>query len=215
MLHLHTDAVLEITIHSAHGLQDVERGGKNDCYARVAIDLEDKKAFQKTDVKKNSGSDPTWEELVVIREVKPEHTYLYVEILDEETGIDAPIAFAAIPLAQVNETNKKSLSARYDVYNENKVAMGEISLTIRIVQPGQESSGRITYDGENFKKGQSEVDEQQLKRFKKLLLADKAQDVGATGALLGGFAALGAGFMARQKAEAAKQRDAALAEGEQ
>ncbi|KAG0281730.1 hypothetical protein BGZ95_011648 [Linnemannia exigua] len=154
MLHLHTDTVLEVTIHAARGLQDVERGGKNDAYARVSVELNNKKAYHSTEVKKNSGSDPSWEQLIEIREVKPEHTKLYVEILDEDAGADAPIAYTAIPLAQVYETHNKSLSGRYDVYNKNGIALGEISLTIRVVEPGKESTGRITYDGE-FKKHES------------------------------------------------------------
>ncbi|KAF9910689.1 hypothetical protein EC991_005674 [Linnemannia zychae] len=212
MLHLHTDAALEITIHSAHNLQDVERGGKNDAYARVSVDLDNNKAYQETSVKKNSGESPSWEESFVIREVKPEHTDLWVEILDKETGADAPIAFAAIPLSQVNEAHNQSLSARFDVYNKNGLPQGEISLTIRVVQPGKESSGRITYDG-SFRRGESRVDEEQKKRFKKLLLKENAADVGGAAAL-GGLAALGAGFLAShlKKSEEAKKRDEALAE---
>lgn len=166
----------------------------------------------KTEVKSNSGAEPSWEQSFDIREIEEKHTDLYVEILDEDKGADAPIAYTAIPLNQVKEARNHSLSARFDLYNDHGVAQGEISLTIRIVQPGQESSGRITYDG-NFPKGESRVDEEQKKRFKKLVLKETASDVGAT-AFLGGVAALGAGFLAGQhkKSEEAKKRDEALAE---
>jgi hypothetical protein len=115
-------------------------------------------------------------------------------------------------LNQVKESHNQSLSARYDLYNEHSLVQGQVSLTIRIVNPGQESSGRITYDG-SFKKANSVVDEEQKKRFKKLILKEKAADVGGAAAL-GGFAALGAGFLANhmKKSEEAKKRDEALAE---
>lgn len=167
----------------------------------------------KTEVKKNS-AEPSWEQSFDIREIEEKHTDLYVEVLDDDNGADAPIAYTAIPLNQVKEAPNHSLSARYDLYNKHGVAQGEISLTIRIVQPGQESSGRITYDG-SFQKGVSRVDEEQKKRFKKLVLKENASDVGATAAL-GGLAALGAGFLASQvkKTGEAKNRDEAEAENQ-
>ncbi|KAF9147628.1 hypothetical protein BG015_010704 [Linnemannia schmuckeri] len=216
MLHLHTDSVLEVTVHSARGLKDVERFGKNDAFARISVDVDNSKQYEKfkTEVKKNSGSDPSWEQSFDIREVEDKHTDLYVEVLDDDNGADAPIAFAAIPLQQVKEAPNQSLSALYDLYNDHGVAQGQISLTIRIVQPGQVSSGNITYDG-NFNKGLSRVDEEQKKRFKKLRLKETATDVGGA-TVLGGIAALGAGFLASQarKNEEAKKRDEALAENQ-
>ncbi|KAG0300210.1 hypothetical protein BGZ97_003340 [Linnemannia gamsii] len=214
MLHLHTDSVLEVTIHSAHDLKDVEHLGKNDPYARISLEVDNSKFYDKfkTNVINNSGNDASWEETFELREVKDDHNTLYVEILDSEKGADAPIAFTAIPLNQVKESHNQSLSARYDLYNGHGLPQGEVSLTIRIVNPGQESSGRITYDG-SFKKANSVVDEEQKKRFKKLILKEKAADVGGAAAL-GGFAALGAGLLANhlKKSEEAKKRDEALAE---
>ncbi|KAF9283702.1 Extended synaptotagmin-1 [Linnemannia elongata] len=215
MLHLHTDSVLEVTVHSAHGLEKVERLGQNDPYVRLSVDVDNDKQYKKfkTETKSNS-ADPSWEQSFDIREVEDKHTDLYVEVLDEDKGADAPIAYTAIPLNQVKEAHNHSLSARFDLYNKHGVAQGEISLTLRIVQPGQESSGRITYDG-NFQKAVSRVDEEQKKRFKKLILKETASDVGAA-SVLGGFAAIGAGLLAGQhkKAEEAKKRDEALAENQ-
>ncbi|KAF8943563.1 hypothetical protein BGZ47_005303 [Haplosporangium gracile] len=216
MLHLHSDSVLEVTVHSAHDLKDVERFGKNDAFTRLSVDVDNSKQYEKfkTEVKENSGSEPSWEQSFDIREVEDRHTDLYVEVLDSEKGADAPIAFTAIPLAQVKVAPNHSLSALYDLYNDHGVAQGQISLTIRIVQPGEVSSGRITYDG-NFSKGLSRVDEEQKKRFKKLRLKETAADVGGA-AFLGGVAALGAGFLASQakKTEEAKKRDQALSENQ-
>ncbi|KAF9118165.1 hypothetical protein BGW39_001422 [Mortierella sp. 14UC] len=209
MLHLQADSVLEVTIHSAHDLQDVERGGDNDAYVRVYVDLNQNEPYKKTSVKKNSGSEPSWEESFELHKIRPEYTDLFVEILDEEKGTDAPIAFAAIPLSQLNDAPDKSLSARYDVYNKHGLPQGQISLTIRVVQPGQVSSGRITYDG-SFKKGVSRVDEEQHKRFKKMVMKENMQDAGAA-TVLGGIAALGAGFLANtaKKASESKKHDEA------
>ncbi|KAG9064380.1 hypothetical protein KI688_003568 [Linnemannia hyalina] len=213
MLHLHTDSVLEVTVHSAHGLQKVERLGKNDPYVRLSVDVDNSKQYDKfkTEVKSNA-EDPSWEQSFDIREISDKHTDLFVEVLDQDKGADAPIAYTAIPLNQVKEANGQSLSARFDLYNKHGVAQGEISLTIRIVQPGQESSGRITYDG-NFQKAESRVDEEQKKRFKKLVLKETASDVGAAAAI-GGLFAAGAGLLAghNKKAEEAKKREQALAE---
>ncbi|KAG0297979.1 hypothetical protein BGZ96_003626 [Linnemannia gamsii] len=213
MLHLHTDSVLEVTIHSAHGLKDVERAGKNDVYVRISLEVDNNKFYDKfqTNVQKNAGVEATWEEKVDIREVKENHDTLYVEIMDSEKGVDAPIAYTAVPLGQVKDSNR-SLSAKYTLYNENGLAQGDISLTIRIVNPGEESSGRITYDG-NFKLGESRVDEAQKKRFKSLKLKENIADAGAATAL-GVLGGLGATFLAQKmgKKDTHKNDDENVAE---
>ncbi|KAF9091748.1 hypothetical protein BGX29_010801 [Mortierella sp. GBA35] len=187
---------LEIVVHSAHDLQKVERFGKNDPYAKLSLVLDENKEYKKTSVKKNAGEDAQWDETLVLENLKPHYTDLFVEVLDDDNGADAPIAYAAIPLNQIREAHNHQLSARYDLYNEHSVPTGSISLTIRVLQPGQEGSGRITYDSD-FKKGHSHVNEEQKDRFKSLRTKEKASDAGVA-AGLGGLAAIGAGFLKSQ-----------------
>ncbi|KAF9120837.1 hypothetical protein BG015_005960 [Linnemannia schmuckeri] len=82
-------AKLQITIHKAQGLEDVERFGKNDPYARIALDAAVDADFQRTKTIPNAGKNVSWEETLTIANFNPQtqHT-LFVEVLDRERHED-------------------------------------------------------------------------------------------------------------------------------
>ncbi|GJJ72011.1 hypothetical protein EMPS_04368 [Entomortierella parvispora] len=203
MFHRHHDGSLEVTIHSAHGLDDVERFGKNDAYTRISLDFKHDKSFEKTFVHKNGGENPVWNQTLTLKDLKPEYHDLYLEILDDETTVDAPIAFAAIPLNQVFESPNNTFSGKFDVYTPSGKTKGEINLTIRALQPDESAQGQVSYDGSD-RKGISRIDEAHQKRVKSLKNKETAADVG--GVALAGLAALGAGYLLTKQDSSEKDK---------
>jgi Ca2+-dependent lipid-binding protein len=128
---------LKITVHEATHLEDVERFGKNDPYARVSLDIADNKHFQKTKTIKNAGKEAAWNQTLTLENFDPHtHEYLYVEILDEESLADDPIAYAAIPLSQVTQAQGHAIKGRFNLFTVKDKEKGEILLTIAAVAPG-------------------------------------------------------------------------------
>ncbi|KAF9178732.1 hypothetical protein BGZ51_007446 [Haplosporangium sp. Z 767] len=208
MFQHHSDTSLEVTVHSAHDLPDVERFGKNDAYAQITLDLKHDKAFQKTFVHKNSGESATWNQSLVLKDFKPEHNMLYVEIFDQEATADEPIVFTTIPLNQVTQQPQGMLSAKFGMYTIKGSPKGEISLSIRVLRPGQEPGGMVAYDGAGGR-GQSMLDEEHQKRMKKLKLKESAADM-AQGATFAGAMGMAAGLLSNmgKKDEGAASQDA-------
>ncbi|KAF9898518.1 Cytosolic phospholipase A2 zeta [Lobosporangium transversale] len=187
---------LQVTIHQASQLDDVEAFGKNDPYARVTLDFERKELYQKTATKKNAGNDVEWNQTVVLSDYEPsQHHYLYVEVLDDETGADAPIGFAAIPLSQVRSAPNETLRAKYDLYTPSGKEKGTITLTIQALQPGEQAS-HSTHSGPEVK-GQSQIVTEHHDKVKSQRNKERATDaavaagaagvLGLAGALLGGL----------------------------
>ncbi|KAG0049607.1 hypothetical protein BGZ83_005564 [Gryganskiella cystojenkinii] len=188
----HNQSSLEVTIHSAHDLDDVERVGKNDAYARISLDYTNSHSFQKTSTHKNGGSNPKWDQTLTLKGVNADDHSLYLEILDAEVGVDAPIAFAEIPLQQVAKSPNHTFQGKFEVYTPNGKTKGDVSLTIRILQPGQEPQGQVTWEGSE-RTGTSRIDDGHQKRMKSLKNLERAADVGQ--GALAGLAAVGAGFL--------------------
>ncbi|KAF9165952.1 hypothetical protein BGX21_000532 [Mortierella sp. AD011] len=177
---------INIFVHGANHLEDVERFGKNDPYAQFTLNFEDKSFFQKTATKKNAGSDVEWDQEVNLDYYNPEeHNNLYVEIYDEEASVDAPIGFAAIPLRQVRDAAHHSYKARYELFRPNGDQKGTIDLTISILKPGQEA--RAATAGKPEEKGFSELDAQHQHHIKNKRNLERAADAAT---LLAGVAAL-------------------------
>lgn len=205
MFHRHHEGSLEVTIHSAQNLDDVERVGKNDAYARISLDFKHDHSFQKTFVHKNGGENPVWNQTLTLKDLKPEYHELYLEILDDELTVDAPIAFAAIPLNQVLESPNNTFSGQFDVYTPNGKTKGEVNLTIRVLQPDENGQGQVSYEGSD-KKGTSRIDEEHQKRIKGLKNKERGADVGK--AALAGLAAVGAGYLLNKHHQDEKKKKA-------
>ncbi|KAG0250423.1 hypothetical protein BG011_008349, partial [Mortierella polycephala] len=131
-------------------------------------------------------------------------------IFDEESTVDEPIVFAAIPLSQIVQQPQGMLSANFGLYTIKGSPKGEISLSIRVLQPGQEPGGMVAYDGAGGK-GQSMLDEEHQKRMKNLKMKETAADA-AQGAALTGVMGMAAGIlsgMGGKKKEEEPNRSAA------
>ncbi|GJJ77262.1 hypothetical protein EMPS_09621 [Entomortierella parvispora] len=215
MLHSHHNASLNVTVHSADHLADVEHFGKNDPYTQITFDYKNEKSFQKTAVQKNAGKSATWNQTLTLDNYKPEYQELYVEVLDHEKTADAPIGFAAIPLRQVLEAPGNVLSAKFDLYTPEGKQKGFITLTIALAQPGQTSATiELNAASSPQTKGTSIIIADHQHRVKGLKNKERLAD--GAGLALAGLAAAGAGYLLSQhkndkKTEEAAKRDAALA----
>ncbi|KAF9112574.1 hypothetical protein BGX27_003165 [Mortierella sp. AM989] len=193
---------IQVYVHSAGHLEDVERFGKNDPYARVMLDLEDKATFVKTSTKKNAGTNPEFNQSLLISSYNADRNEkLYIELLDEETTADEPIAFAAIPLNQVKSSPNQILKGKFDLYTADGKQRGTITLTIAILAFGQEQHSHDA--GGQEIKGYSEIDTEQQKRIKSLQNKERAGDLAVAAAIGGGlFAAKSALGGKEEKKEA-------------
>ncbi|KAK3841677.1 MAG: C2 domain-containing protein [Linnemannia gamsii] len=171
---------LKITVHEASRLEDVERFGKNDPYARVGLDLKGK--FVKTKTINNAGKEAAWNQTLTIESFDPQtQPELYVEVLDEETTADEPIAFTTIPLHQVLSAQGHAIRARFDLYTVDGKQKGEILLTIVVVAPGQTEGHHPSTEI----RGATQLDTAHHSRIKGLKRKESAADA-ATLAVIGG-----------------------------
>ncbi|KAF9907057.1 hypothetical protein EC991_011361 [Linnemannia zychae] len=202
---------LKVTVHEATHLEDVERFGKNDPYARVSLVVDNTKAYQKTKTIKNAGKEAAWNQTLTLENFNPqEHPELYVEILDEETTADEPIAFTAIPLHQVLSAQGHAVRGRFNLFTVGGKERGEILLTITVVSPGQTEGHHPSTEI----RGTSHIVSAQQHRIKSLKQKESAAD-GATLAAAAGLA-VGAKFLLDQhkgnKKAAHDEQEAAKAE---
>lgn len=174
---------LECTAHKAYELDDVDRTGKNDAYCRISFDM---KNWEKTVIKK--GTTPDWQQILFLRDLKPEHQYVYVEVMDEETGSDEPIGFCAIPLDQIRNAQGQKFSGEFELWTCKSARKGKVCLTFRVIPLGEEPGSALTYEA-STRLGVSKLDPEHEKRIKKLKLKESVED---TAKLVGGLAAAGA-----------------------
>ncbi|KAF9379021.1 hypothetical protein CPB97_009213 [Podila verticillata] len=203
MLHNQSFGSLEIVARNATDLKDVESMGKNDAYAQFSLNIKDAKSFQKTKTHKNCGANATWDQTIVLEGAPDEHRVLYVEVMEEDLGADAPIGFTAIPLDQIQSG---PVSGQFDLFTSDGKQKGEISLNLRFLG----NAAQPVHGGSNTRSRVELVPEHQ-KRIKSLKNRETAQDVGvAVGA---GLLAFGAAYLASgggKKKTEAEQPDADL-----
>ncbi|KAF9165951.1 hypothetical protein BGX21_000531 [Mortierella sp. AD011] len=174
---------LQIFAHGAHQLEDVERMGKNDPYAKFTFNFKDSKSFVKTAVKKNAGKDVEWNQDLIIENYDPNQNHtLYVDILDDETLVDEPIAFTSIPLRQVVDAPGQVFKGRFDLYTISGKEKGNIGLTLAILKPGQSPH---SISGGPDQQGFAQADNEHHSHIKSLKNKERAADVGTAAALAG------------------------------
>ncbi|KAF9973327.1 Extended synaptotagmin-1 [Actinomortierella ambigua] len=188
---------LDVTVFRARKLEDVDKLGSNDPYVFVFTDLEDlknKNKIAKTHTAKD-GKNPKWDQQLHLEELTDRTEYLYVEVMDDETTVDEPIAFTAIPLSQVREAPGERLQAEFDLFDEDGRKKGTIILGLRL----RDKDERAIEEEEqaDVREGSSQVVSGHQKRFKSLVTkehaADAAQAIATGAALLGGLFALKSG----------------------
>ncbi|KAF9568823.1 hypothetical protein EC968_002844 [Mortierella alpina] len=177
---------LKITVHKAEHLDDVEHMGKNDPYAQFSLDFKQNDLFkkQKTSVKKDAGKSPEWNETVTIDNFNPtEHHELYVEVLEDDIGIDPPIGFCAIPLSQITKAENHVFRGCFDLYTPSGKPKGTIHLTIAVVNAGQ--AAPACHNAEV--KGLSQIVTDHQHRIKTMKTNEKVSDAGTAAAIIGGL----------------------------
>lgn len=173
--------------------------GKNDPYVVFSFDPEaDKDQTVKTSTKKNAGTTVEWNENVTLRNYDPSrHSNLYVEVWDQEKGVDQPIGFTVIPLYQVQDAPGKSYKGRFDLYDDASKQKGTIHLTLTS-RPESEATSHVTHDGPEVQ-GTSSLDEKAQKKIKSAHRKEQAGDAVLGAAALGLGAALLGGALGGSK----------------
>ncbi|KAG0030489.1 hypothetical protein BGZ81_002594 [Podila clonocystis] len=175
---------IHVIVHRAESLDDVEHLGKNDPYVQLTTDLTDKHAFKKTTTKKNAGRNADFEEHLILESYNPEHDhYLYVEVLEQDTGIDPPIGFTAIPLSQVTQAAHKAFKGEFQLYTPKGKEKGTVTLSIFIVAAGSPAPQVQLTEV----KGRTEIVSDQKKRIETLKTNEKVSDAGTAALILGGL----------------------------
>ncbi|KAG0038018.1 hypothetical protein BGZ82_001307 [Podila clonocystis] len=175
---------IHVIVHSAESLDDVEHLGKNDPYVQLTTDLTDKHAFKKTTTKKNAGRNANFEEHLILESYNPANDhYLYVEVLEEDTGIDPPIGFTAIPLSQVTQAAQHAFKGEFQLYTPKGKEKGTVTLSIFVVAAGQPAP-QVHLTKVN---GRTEIVSDQKKRIETLKTNEKVSDAGTAALILGGL----------------------------
>ncbi|KAI9254603.1 C2 domain-containing protein [Phascolomyces articulosus] len=185
---LHNEGSLSLTIVSAQDMPDVEKLGKQDPYVQFSLNLEDKKSFQKTFTHQDAGKNAEWNQTFDMKLIgEPE---LFIEVMDEEKGVDEVIGFCAIPINQVVQAPGGNYNGLFGLFKVNGKEAGTIHLNMTArgfnSPPGGQQSGHPI-------QGRSYISEEHLKRVKSMRNKDIAAGVGT--AVLGGALAVGAGFL--------------------
>lgn len=192
---------LTVVAHAALEMPNVETFGKQDPYMQFSLNLNDKSSWQKTHTQKDAGTNATWNQSFEIPlRGEPE---LYVEVMDEETGVDELIGFAAIPIAPVAQAPGGYINGLFDLYTVKGKSGGvlHLSLTVRGFNSPPPAYGQ--YD--QPVRGHSYVNEEHLNRCKSLRNKAIAGDIGT--AVLGGALAIGAGFLGHKLYQEHEQRE--------
>ncbi|KAF9282465.1 hypothetical protein BGZ68_005955 [Mortierella alpina] len=158
-----------LVIHSiSHSPQ--QNYGAIDAYVRGSFQLKRNDDVQKTVVK--TGPNPSWEQILLLRNLRPEYENLYVEVMDmNDIGGDDVIAYCAIPLSQVYSQPAQRLSAMFDLWTLKSARKGDICLTIRVLPLGEEVGSTVAFNGSD-KKGISTLRPEHEKWVKSLKLGE-------------------------------------------
>ncbi|KAF9166450.1 hypothetical protein DFQ26_007837 [Actinomortierella ambigua] len=177
--------ILDVTIHSAIGLDDVDKSGKNDPYVVVYTDLKDIKGTGGQTRALSGTKKPVWNETLSLDNIDSNTRYLYVDIMDKELTADEPIGFAAIPLDQVTHATNHRFDGTFQVYTYKGKAKGTINITLIMRERGQPQQD--VNPNCNFRDGVTVIDEAHKSHIKSLdrleNLADVAQVLGIAGGL--------------------------------
>ncbi|KAG0246707.1 hypothetical protein BGX31_010576 [Mortierella sp. GBA43] len=128
-------------------------------YAKEACSFDDREIFQinaefslstqnsrLTDYSEYDGKKVEWGSVVVLDDYNPSsHRFLYVKVFGRDSKNDIVIRYTAIPLDQVVNSSDKCLKGIFDLYDEDWIQKGTISLTLRILDyslPNERSETR-------------------------------------------------------------------------
>lgn len=185
---------LSITVNHAQELKSVELMGAQDPYVQFSLENPAEKHFSKTLTKtftqKGAGKNPQWNQSFEIPLVGQPN--LYVEVMDEESGVDEIIGFAAIPVNQIVHAPGGGVNGLFKLFTVKGEEAGILNMVL-IARGFNSPPGEISSEPVPC---QTFVDEAHLKRMKSQRIKGVAGDVGT--AILGGALAVGAGFLAHK-----------------
>ncbi|KAI8064174.1 hypothetical protein BC940DRAFT_215698, partial [Gongronella butleri] len=181
---------LVITAVGAVTDKNVESLGKQDPYLQFSLDYSDKKSYQKTFVAKKAGKEPSWNQTFNV--ALSGQQYLFVELMDEESGVDELIGFAAIPIAQVVQAPGAALNGLFDLYN----LKGNVAGSLNLILQAQGFNNSSNQQPGAPVRGQSLIEEGHQSRCKSLKNKERASEAGV--AVLGGALAIGAGLLGKK-----------------
>ncbi|KAG0205276.1 hypothetical protein BGX28_003078 [Mortierella sp. GBA30] len=190
---------LAVVVHKAEHLHDVEFLGKNDPYVQVTFNYKDDHSFKKTTIKKKAGKHAEWEETLILENYTPNQQHvLYVEVIDDEVGFDAPIGFTDIPLNQIPSIPNQPFRGLFDLYKPDGKQKGTVSLTLITVPAGQHAPNVDVPEV----KGRTEIESEHEKHVQSLKSKHKVGNIGTAAAIIGGIAAVKAVHDQRNKPDA-------------
>ncbi|KAG0226658.1 Extended synaptotagmin-1 [Actinomortierella wolfii] len=178
--------LLDVTVHRAYKLEDVDKMGKNDPYVIVYTDLKDiKGSGAQTRALKNE-KNPVWNETFTLENIGPNTRYLYVDIMDKEIGIDEPIGYGAIPLDQVERANGHRFDGSFGMFNHDGKPRGAIDLTLILRNRGEPQQS-AHFDENKLREGVSVSDKAHKDHIKSLERKEHLGDLVQVMALAGGL----------------------------
>ncbi|CAO3635743.1 unnamed protein product [Cunninghamella echinulata] len=165
-----TQAII-VTAVSARFEKDGELIGKQDPYLQASLDLNVKESYRKTYVAKNSGTEPEWNQTL-------EFNYngeneIYVEILDNEKGVDGVIGYTTIPLKNIINSDNAVVNGQFPLFDYKGENTGVVVLVIKA--RGFENSSDVV--PEYTTSGDAYLNEDQQTRAKKIHNKELAGDV--------------------------------------
>lgn len=171
---------LIVTAVGAKLEKDIEKFGKQDPYLRASLFLEE--TYQRTETHKNGGKEPSWDNQVLQFELNGEPD-LFVEIMDDEKGVDAIIAYTTIPINQVVSAPGAAIDGTFTLYDREGEATGKVHLILQ-AQGFQNSSDQKP---EYPSSGQAVFNEEQKNRANRIHRKEKGSELAAAGLVAAGL----------------------------
>ncbi|KAG0226673.1 hypothetical protein BGW41_004113 [Actinomortierella wolfii] len=156
--------VLDVTVHRADDLENVEKLGRQDPYVVLFLGINDPNKSTKTKVAKSAGVSPSWEERLTLEQLNQDSHVLYVEVMDDEKVGDRIIGFTAIPLSQVRECADHRFTGTFDVYTREGARQGTISLTLCIRDRHEQAHEHTIEGAHHIHKGRTLIIPEHKKR---------------------------------------------------
>ncbi|CAO3636805.1 unnamed protein product [Cunninghamella blakesleeana] len=160
--------------------KDGERFGNQDPYLRASLFLNE--TYQKTQTHKNAGKEPEWNNEILQFELNGEPD-LFVEIMDDEKGVDAIIAYTTIPINQIVASPGAAIDGTFTVYDRKGEPAGKVHLILQ-AQGFQNSSSQLP---EYPSTGKSVFNEDQKDRANSIHRKEKGSEFAAAAVLAAGL----------------------------
>ncbi|KAF9973431.1 hypothetical protein BGZ73_003324 [Actinomortierella ambigua] len=196
--------ILDVTVHRALNLEDVDKAGKNDPYVIVYTDLKDIKNSGGHTKALSGTKKPVWNETITLENIDESTYYLYVDIMDKELGIDEPIGYLAIPLDQVSRAPNHRLDATFGAFNHDGKPRGTIDLTLILRNRG-EAQQHVQFNENSLREGVSVNDAQHKKHIKSLERKEHLGDLAQAALVIGGLFAAKKFMSSDDKKKVAKE----------